>query len=419
LLSQACNIAATQALRAADVIVCTSTGAADPRLLAACGIVATSATEEESGFATREQQQPRPALAPDGLPPLSTPFVLVDEACQAWEPATLIPILSTNSCQSLILLGDPCQLPPTVRGTESSLSMSLMERLARILPDPAPDCKAENLVGDLSFLATTAIQRARSTLYHNSRRRSYRQSYSGMFLLSTQYRMHPSIAAFSSAMFYDGLLATPPGLAQERSFPQVWRERMPCGDANCVRIVQVGGRQNERKGAPSRFESSSRASFSVEEETSYWNLREAERVVDLIQIVLPDATVNSIGVITPYNAQVQLLKEMIASNERIQKLIDGQSTCIEVKSVDGYQGRECDVIIFSTVRSNRQGNIGFLGDWRRMNVALTRAKSGLVVVTDLDTLADADRHWDALRTWATEARCLVNDFDDLEDEASL
>jgi superfamily I DNA and/or RNA helicase len=116
--------------------------------------------------------------------------------------------------------------------------------------------------------------------------------------------------------------------------------------------------------------------------------------------------------------QVQLIKSMIASDGELRDRLMKRPITIEVKSVDGYQGRERDVIIFSTVRSNRHGRIGFMRDWRRMNVSLTRAKSALLVVGDLDTLA-IDKHWGAFLQWATGARCLVDDFDALEDEASL
>ena len=72
-----------------------------------------------------------------------------------------------------------------------------------------------------------------------------------------------------------------------------------------------------------------------------------------------------------------------------------------------YQGRERDLVIFSAVRSNRQGRIGFLTDWRRMNVALTRAKSGLIVVGDAETLKDGDKHWGAFVHWCENMDCLV------------
>lgn len=110
---QACNIAATKALREADVIVATSIGAADPQLLAACGIY----PEEEEDIKTISMDDKSKSefgtireFAPDNLPPLSLPFVIIDEACQSVEPASLIPIVSTNTCRSLVMLGDPCQV---------------------------------------------------------------------------------------------------------------------------------------------------------------------------------------------------------------------------------------------------------------------------------------------------------------------
>lgn len=126
---EASNIAATKALREADVIVSTLTGSSDPRLLAACGIIPPDAepaddpNRSKSSFQKRNGKagnQPgttssdlKANVAPDGQPPLSLPFVIIDEACQALETATLIPIVSSDSCRAVVLLGDPCQLPPT------------------------------------------------------------------------------------------------------------------------------------------------------------------------------------------------------------------------------------------------------------------------------------------------------------------
>jgi superfamily I DNA and/or RNA helicase len=401
--------------------------------------------------------------APDGLPPLSLPFVIVDgklltfsyssfvllllwfyslthpialhvkhlftEACQSVEPATLIPVTSTNSCRALVMLGDPCQLPPTVRSGQSTpLSVSLMERLAATLPAPSVSSPVDNTLKDTSYLDTLPVKQAMSLMRSRERgerqQSSYRKRFAGSLLLSIQYRMHPSISAFPSAIFYDGLLATPSVLAGQRSFPRVLKSLMPCGDPNiCVRVIDVGGRGNERRGMPSglsRTVFGSSAPSALEAQTSYWNEPEAQRVVSLIKDVLADADpeVKTIGIVTPYNAQVQLIKGMIASDPDLQKLGQLPAT-IEVKSVDGYQGRERDLIIFSAVRSNRQGNIGFLHDWRRMNVALTRAKSGLVVICDLKTLSEADKYWDAFGKWAAGVRCVVDDFDSPEDEPSL
>ncbi len=81
-----------------------------------------------------------------------------------------------------------------------------------------------------------------------------------------------------------------------------------------------------------------------------------------------------------------------------------------VASYSAYQGRERDLIIFSAVRSNRQGRIGFLKDWRRMNVALTRAKSGLLVFGDSETLKEGDKHWSAFVKWCQDMGCFVDNL---------
>jgi superfamily I DNA and/or RNA helicase len=327
------------------------------------------------------------------------------------------------------MLGDPCQLPPTVRSGQSTpLSVSLMERLAATLPSPSVSSPVDNTLKDTSYLDTLPVKQAMSLMRSRERgerqQSSYRKRFAGSLLLSIQYRMHPSISAFPSAIFYDGLLATPSVLAGQRSFPRVLKSLMPCGDPNlCVRVIDVGGRGNERRGMPSGLARTvfGSAPSSLEAQTSYWNEPEAQRVVALIKDVLADADpdVKTIGIVTPYTAQVQLIKGMIASDSDLKELLGQLSATIEVKSVDGYQGRERDLIIFSAVRSNRQGTIGFLHDWRRMNVALTRAKSGLVVICDLKTLSEADKYWDAFGKWAAGVRCVVDDFDSPEDEPSL
>lgn len=413
---QAANVAATKALRAADVIVSTSTGAADAQLLAACGINANVPDISER------------SNAPDGMAPISLPFVIVDEACQSVEPATLIPVVASNSCRALVMLGDPCQLPPTVISESNELSVSLMERLAATLPHPGviPPFD-ESMSKDDSFLDSLPIKQAVSFLRSQSKdkyQRSYRKVYNGSILLSVQYRMHPSIAALPSALFYNGLLSTPDFLAQKRQFSRAVAENMPCGsDGLAVRLVDVGGGNGERQGIPSRLKESGTApqvAGDGNEQKSYWNELEAERVVALVKEVLVDTDVSSIGVVSPYNGQVQLIKSLLASDTDVKELLAKHPASIEVKSVDGYQGRERDIIIFSTVRSNRNGRIGFLHDWRRMNVALTRARSGLIIIGDFDTLSSANHHWGALRKWASGARCVLDEKEDeIDDEASL
>jgi len=444
----ACNIAAAKALRSADIIVSTSTGAADPRLIAACGLNRDldELAEEDGRLGSRKDSGPSKAVqkakvdaqpdrtdAPDGLPPLSLPFVIVDEACQSVEPATLIPVTASNSCRALVLLGDPCQLPATVKSDpDSVLAVSLMERLAATMPAPMINTKTDITKMDARYLDDLPMKQARSlmrTYADGQNQIVYRKRFAGSLLLGVQYRMHPSIAAFSSALFYDSMLKTPDFLGSMRSFPKLLNDRMPCENPDVgVRFINVGGRCNERRGDANKYtrmmttrttSSSISSSTQQEESTTYSNEAEAVRVVALIKEIMKKShpqdpsSPKSIGVVTPYSGQVQLIKNMLSTDKEILAMADhplyGRATTIEVKSVDGYQGRERDVIIFSAVRSNRRGNLGFLTDWRRLNVALTRARLALLVVGDLETLREGDKHWAAFSKWCQGVRCIVDD----------
>lgn len=309
---QADTLIAVQALRAADVIVATNSGAADPRLMAACG------------FQDAETNERSPS-APDGLPPLSLPFVVQDEACHSTEPSSLIPLVSSNTCRSLVLLGDPCQLPPTILSPKASaLSLSLMERLATVLPNPCIIPEAEMAEYDTHHLTSLSVQRAQSWM----RRRHARTTRArGSILLSVQYRMHPSIAALPSALFYNARLRTP-NVLQQRSLPFIFSQ-LPSGEAElAVRVVDTGGteqhegRSRRRKG------------------TSYWNEREAQRVLELLRDVVVARDVASVGVVSPYLGQVQLIKSLMSNDPILQEnLASKKPVSIEVKTVDGYQGR--------------------------------------------------------------------------------
>lgn len=293
-----------------------------------------------------------------------------------------------------------------------------MERLASALPAPHSRSQNDITPKDTSYLGTFAMKQARSLLHSLEKNDeygtagSYRKRYAGSLLLSIQYRMHPSIAALPSAIFYDGMLTTPDFMKDIRHFPDSLQQMMPCEkDTNlCVRVVNVGGRNNERRGSLSSVSTTSfgGSTAAIEEQTSFLNTPEAKKVVSLLGEMLAtnDSSIRSIGIISPYTAQVQLIKSLIADHKSIHKQLASRDIELEVKSVDGYQGRERDVIIFSAVRSNRQGKIGFLQDWRRMNVALTRAKNALVVVGDLETLS-FDKNWAVFCKWAVGAGCVL------------
>ena len=108
---------------------------------------------------------------------------------------------------------------------------------------------------------------------------------------------------------------------------------------------------------------------------------------------------NDIGVITPYNGQVRVLSDLF---EQAGGRGQGERySGLEIKSVDGYQGREKEVIVFSTVRANEHGEVGFLSDKRRLNVALTRAKRGLVIIGNPNTLRH-NKTWNSWLDWVAE-----------------
>jgi ATP-dependent RNA/DNA helicase IGHMBP2 len=245
-------------------------------------------------------------------------LVVIDEAAQAVEPTCWIPLLRSGR---LVLAGDHCQLPPTIVSNEAAregLAVSLMERLIR-------------------ELGSGISQR-----------------------LTTQYRMHEAIMGFSSEAFYEGTLVA------DASVQGHLLSDVPEVIANPV------------TGTPLSFIDTAGAGYDEELEPdgeSRRNPAEAEIVARQVQELI-DAGVaaRDIAVITPYAAQVRLLRDQLA--------IDG----LEIDTVDGFQGREKEAVVISLVRANAKGEIGFLADTRRMNVALTRARRKLIVIGDSATI---------------------------------
>ncbi|MEC9120000.1 MAG: AAA domain-containing protein [Candidatus Thermoplasmatota archaeon] len=246
--------------------------------------------------------------------------VLLDEATQATEPASLVPLV--RGARQIVLVGDHRQLPPTVishRAEKGGLRRSLFERLVAMGIEP--------------------------------------------MLLDTQYRMHPAISDFPNRTFYQGRLVD--GItAAERPNPagllwNDWGVPMAFLPVNGDELLSPDGASKE-------------------------NPAEAGWVAKILENLLQagDLEEADIGIITPYAGQVRAIRDALPElNESV-----------EVHTVDGYQGREKEVIIFSCVRSNSDGTVGFLSDERRLNVALTRAKRGLIVIGDPDTLRN-DETW--------------------------
>ena len=223
----------------------------------------------------------------------------------------------------LILAGDHCQLPPTVVSNEAAEKGLAVSLMERIV----------GRFGD---------QVARR--------------------LVVQYRMHADIMAFSSAEFYDGDLIAPDAVGAHRlcDLPGVRREALT--------------------EAPVQFIDTAGASYDeeLEDDTeSRLNRREAALAVKKVRgLIAAGVAADQIAVIAPYRAQVRLLRDLIAD-----------APGLEIDSVDGFQGREKEAVVISLVRSNPEGEIGFLSDTRRTNVALTRARRKLVVIGDSATLS--------------------------------
>jgi predicted DNA helicase len=253
--------------------------------------------------------------------------VVIDEAGQATEPTTWLPILWGKS---VVLAGDHMQLPPTITSPDAQsggLGVSLMERLHQRFGD---------------VITQT---------------------------LTEQYRMHKDIMGFPSEEFYDGKLTAHPAVAGHNLADLGFFERQDPGVAPLLLIDTAGANYDEE---------------SEEGGESLLNRQEGGLVCGIIAEYLEAGLrPHDIGVISPYAAQVRFIKRLLSEkNANIPGL--------EVESIDGFQGREKELIIISLVRSNPEGAIGFLAEWRRLNVAFTRARRKLIVIGDSATLGYHD-----------------------------
>lgn len=253
------------------------------------------------------------------------PTLFIDEAAQALEPACWIAIRRANK---VVLAGDHQQLPPTIKCQEAlkqGLGITLMQRLVANVPG-------------------------------------------AVTLLTTQYRMHERIMRFSSDWFYGGRLEAAPSV-KNRSIldfdePILWIDTASASEPHGEQFVSEGH--------------------------SRINPYEAQRLLQTLEdyvhkIGLPRLRDEhlDIGVITPYRMQAHLIRHLIKQSDPLRPL----RRMITVNTVDGFQGQERDIILISLVRSNKRGQIGFLGDLRRMNVAITRARMKLIIIGDAATLS--------------------------------
>ena len=352
--------------------------------------------------------------------------VLIDEASQAHELSCLVPIM--HGCEQLVLVGDHCQLPPSISSEAAKsdgLDVSLYDRLVK----KGVPC----------------------------------------FLLDTQYRMHPKIAEFSSDAFYAGRVKNGVPASDRPTLRGINWPVPGCGVVFINRGIQWGGEKSDG--------------------VSKSNEDEANLVATVVRDVLAQGEIgiNDIGVISPYSAQVRLLRRKLSmyrnqgrggggvkvrggggggyspmpngpmgsrgpspmpmqnNNNNNNNNYGGNNNYgnnnnnnynqggygggggynqgggyggfaptpeppaenLEISSVDGFQGREKKLIIFSAVRCNSNNSVGFLADWRRINVAITRAQQGLVFIGDATTLMNDRR---SLKPYLDY--CLENGFID-------
>ena len=248
--------------------------------------------------------------------------VFIDEAAQALEPACWIPILRSHR---LIFAGDHQQLPPTIKSNEAArlgLAKTLFEKGIERHPE-------------LSVM------------------------------LKVQYRMHQEIMKFSAKYFYDNALVADDSVKNETLTP----------DESPVEFIDTAGCGYNEAQDP--------------ETLSRFNVDEARLMMDVVEALVERIGSDkwlgknlSLGIITPYRAQVEYLHKLAESSPILEPL----QALISINTVDAFQGQERDVIAISFVRSNDKSEVGFLGDIRRTNVAMTRAKKKLIMIGDSATL---------------------------------
>ncbi|RMZ53306.1 hypothetical protein APUTEX25_004794 [Auxenochlorella protothecoides] len=241
------------------------------------------------------------------------------------------------------------------------------------------------LVGDpVQLPATVLSSRALAHGYSGSLFSRLQSAGYPVQVLDTQYRMHPAIREFPSATFYGGGLKDGADVAAQTK--RAWHASPAFAP---LVFYDVPGREGTPAGS-----------------NSLVNTTEAEVVLSIYRELIhrhPELRGRpAVAVISPYKAQVSLLRRLF-----LAALGPDMAKTVDINTIDGFQGREKDVAIFSTVRSSRRGSIGFVADERRMNVGLTRARSSLLVVGNAAALAQ-DGNWGALVSVCATKGCLYS-----------
>jgi senataxin len=262
-------------------------------------------------------------------------------------------------------------------------------------------CKQCVMVGDQQQLTATVFSsEARAALYDRSLFQRLIEIGHPYIMLDTQYRMHPAISAFPCRVFYGGHLKDGANVLVQEYLPTFLTTYTSAS-------VQTGGRSTPVPQAtlcPFMFLDLDTSREKAGAAGSQSNSEEAIFVSTLLGSLQQAAqragckSLGSIGVITFYSDQLAELRRVVRV-DRLNSRFPAQQACkvedLELNTVDGFQGKEKDIIIISAVRANDHGGVGFISDLRRMNVALTRARKGLFVVGHAPTLG-RDATWRAL-----------------------
>jgi superfamily I DNA and/or RNA helicase len=257
--------------------------------------------------------------------------VFIDEAAQALEPACWIPILKA---ERVVFAGDHCQLPPTIKSNEAAkagLAKTLFEKCIERQPNTGT-------------------------------------------MLKIQYRMHEDIMTFSSHHFYQDAL-----IADESVRLATLPSSLP------IDFIDTAGCGFTEKQDPETLSRMNKEEASI-------LIKEIEKLVEEITVDAWLEAHYTVGIITPYSAQVDYLHKLAEGSDILNEI----HQFISINTVDAFQGQERDIIAISFVRSNDKGDVGFLSDIRRTNVAMTRAKKKLIMIGDSATLGSDPFYLDLL-----------------------
>ncbi|KAK4476866.1 hypothetical protein RD792_016030 [Penstemon davidsonii] len=302
--------------------------------------------------------------------------VIIDEAAQAVEPATLVPL--ANGCKQVFLVH--VLLYHSILGLVVRYAASFYVYIgSSLIKNLGPRATVSRLsngvskVGDPVQLPATVISPVAEKFgYGMSLFKRFQQAGYPVQMLKTQYRMHPEIRSFPSREFYNESLEDGPDVVVQTK--RSWHD-FCCFGPFCFFDIHEGKEESQPPGS---------GSWVNEDEVEFVLLIYGKLVSRYPEL----KTSSRLAIISPYRHQVKLIRKKFRTTFGVDS-----DKVVDINTVDGFQGREKDVAIFSCVRANKDKGIGFVKDFRRMNVGITRARSSVLVVGSASTLKRGSDHW--------------------------